>query len=102
MWCRYKWHLPADQDEVIIYIPKKSSSTDVSEVIPLLKGISAAQIQRMHERIVSIIPHLAYAYPGNSLAENRDAFTIAIESLLRKVSRKNLPFHPKLDDDYLS
>lgn len=87
-----------DQDEVIVYIPKKTKSKDASEVMPILKSISPAQIQRMHERIVNLIPHLVYAMPENSILRYKDAFTIAIEKVLRKVSKMNLPFHPKLSN----
>lgn len=88
----YKWHLPANQEDVVVYMPMKNVLRDKGvAVIPLLKTFSPQQIYRMQQRLIDLIPHIMYAMPGNTIQKHKDAFNIAVESVLKITSALKLP-----------
>lgn len=90
----YEWHLPKNQSEYSVFIAEEHIRSGVLSVESVLRRIPATTIKRMRETIVELIPNFVYADPRgvSMLEESTDAFGIAMEGVLERISvqKRNL------------
>ncbi|KAH7299233.1 hypothetical protein KP509_24G001500 [Ceratopteris richardii] len=93
-YLQYGWHLPTKTDSYSVYIDRKEVRAGKS-IEKILNGFSERRILKMRETLITAIPRFVYKVPGNSSANFRDAFDIAIDGVLRliqeKIRKPNLP-----------
>ncbi|KAJ7299583.1 hypothetical protein O6H91_Y202500 [Diphasiastrum complanatum] len=82
---QYKWHLPAEEASYSVFIPKNAVRSGL-KIKDVLMAIPEEQVKRMRGTIIRLIPNIVYAFSGNSFRKNKDAFDIAIDRVLRRVS----------------
>eukprot|EP00250_Pteridium_aquilinum_P012892 c21009_g1_i1 orf=142-1653(+) len=88
-YLQYGWHLPAKSDSYSVFIDRKEVR-DGKRIEDILKGLSSRHIQEMRETLIAAIPRFVYKAPGNSSANFRDAFDIAIDGVLRLTRERRL------------
>nr|XP_024391983.1 xyloglucan galactosyltransferase KATAMARI1 homolog isoform X2 [Physcomitrium patens]PNR42371.1 hypothetical protein PHYPA_017200 [Physcomitrium patens] len=84
---QYTWHLPSDLDTYSVFIPEDCVMNGTCIVKDSLKQITPAQVRKMREKLISMIPNVLYRYPsGTDFAQTvTDAFDLAIEGMRQKV-----------------
>lgn len=85
---QYHWHLPpAEFAEFSVTIPKEEVVFNGLKVVDVLMGIPRAEVRRMREKVMELIPKVTYRKHGSSfgLRAKKDAFDIAIEGTLQRI-----------------
>lgn len=87
---QYMWHFPQDYNAFSVFIPEGCVMNGTCNVRDILKKIKPAEVLRMRENIISMIPSMVYRHPSAVDFSHRDAFDLTIEGMSRKVdSLKN-------------
>ncbi|KAL2901798.1 putative xyloglucan galactosyltransferase GT19 [Bienertia sinuspersici] len=85
---QYQWHLSTTEfDEFSVTIPKEDVVFKGLKVVDVLMGIPKAEVRRMREKVMELIPRIMYRKHGSSLGlrAKKDAFDIAIEGTLQRI-----------------
>ena len=80
---QYKWHLPEDESSYSVFISKDDMRNGTS-IEDVLKSFPTEKVRSMRERVVEMVPRIVYALSGSSLKEEKDAFDVAIDGMMRK------------------
>ena len=67
---------------VFIHRNKVRNGTSIRKI---LEGYSGEDIKRMREMVIDMIPRISYGFPGGELGNDRDAFDVAVEEVLRRI-----------------
>lgn len=92
-YLQYSWHLPANSDSYSVFIHRREVRSG-KRIQEILGGFSERRIQKMRETLIAAIPRFIYTVPGNSSANFRDAFDIAIDGVLN-LTRERLRAAPR-------
>ncbi|WCJ25984.1 Exostosin family protein [Euphorbia peplus] len=88
---QYRWHLPEERyGEFAVFIPKEEVVFKGLRILDVLMGIPRAQVRKMKEKVIEMIPRIVYRKHGSSssLRAQKDAFDIAIEGALEKINSR--------------
>lgn len=88
---QYGWHLPEEKyEEFSVTIPKEDVVFKGLKVFDVLTSIPRAQVRRMREKVLEMIPRVMYRKHGSSLGlrSKKDAFDIAIEGTLERIKSR--------------
>ncbi|XP_016488790.1 putative xyloglucan galactosyltransferase GT19 [Nicotiana tabacum] len=88
---QYGWHLPEEKyEEFSVTIPKEDVVFKGLKVFDVLTSIPRAQVRRMREKVLEMMPRVMYRKHGSSLGlrSKKDAFDIAIEGTLERIKSR--------------
>lgn len=88
---QYGWHLPEDKyEEFSVFIPKDDVVFKGLKILDVLTSIPRAQVSRMRENVLEMLPRIIYRKHGSSLGmrDKKDAFDIAIEGTLQRIQSR--------------
>ncbi|KAI4302591.1 hypothetical protein MLD38_038316 [Melastoma candidum] len=91
-YTQYTWHLPKDYTKYSVFIPEGDIRKKNVSIEERLRQISPEQVKAMREEVINLIPRLIYADPRSKLETLKDAFDVAVQAVINKVTRlrKNL------------
>jgi xyloglucan galactosyltransferase MUR3 len=81
---QYKWYLPRDYTKYSVYIPEDAVRNGTVKIEDVLVAYSAEQIKAMREEIINMIPKFVYTDPRYNVEGIRDAFDIAVDSVIER------------------
>ncbi|KAL8150440.1 hypothetical protein V2J09_020248 [Rumex salicifolius] len=85
---QYPWHLPLDRSKYSVFVDQDEVRRRQVNVVDRLIAISPAQRTEMRRYIVyELLPGLVYADPEAKLNKSEDAFSVAMNSVLERMSR---------------
>eukprot|EP00252_Welwitschia_mirabilis_P019530 TRINITY_DN4537_c0_g2_i1.p1 TRINITY_DN4537_c0_g2~~TRINITY_DN4537_c0_g2_i1.p1 ORF type:complete len:549 (-),score=26.34 TRINITY_DN4537_c0_g2_i1:360-1967(-) len=100
-YAQYIWHLPKNYSTYSVFIPEDDIRKKNISIEQRLLQISAAQVQRMRDEVIKLIPSIVYADPRSKLSNFKDAFDIAVQSMIDKVAKlRNEILEGKEVEDY--
>ncbi|KAK4338279.1 hypothetical protein RND71_042766 [Anisodus tanguticus] len=88
---QYGWHLPEEKyEEFSVSIPKEDVVFKGLKILDVLTSIPRAQVRRMREKVLEMMPRVTYRKHGSSLGlrSKKDAFDIAIEGTLERIKSR--------------
>ncbi|KAL3499534.1 hypothetical protein ACH5RR_038627 [Cinchona calisaya] len=88
---QYKWHLPEEKyEEFSVFIPKEEMVFKGLKILDVLMSIPRAEVRRMREKVLEMIPRVMYRKHGSSigLRSKKDAFDIAIDGTLQRIKSR--------------
>lgn len=76
--------------EFSVYIPKEDVVFGEERILDILLGIPRAQVRRMREKVMELIPRILYRRHGSSLGlrTRKDAFDIAVEGSISRIKSR--------------
>ncbi|KAK4745867.1 hypothetical protein SAY87_012179 [Trapa incisa] len=86
-YTQYTWHLPKDFTKYSVFIPEDDIRKRNVTIEARLKEITLEQVKKMREEVINLIPRLIYADPRSKLETLRDAFDVAVQAVIDKVTR---------------
>ncbi|GMI66411.1 MURUS 3, SHORT ROOT IN SALT MEDIUM 3, KATAMARI 1 [Hibiscus trionum] len=91
-YTQYTWHLPKNYTTYSVFIPEDDIRKRNASIEERLSQISPEQVKIMREAVINLIPSLIYADPRSKLETLRDAFDVAVQAVINKVTklRKNI------------
>ncbi|KAL3647689.1 Xyloglucan galactosyltransferase mur3 [Castilleja foliolosa] len=100
-YTQYTWHLPRNYSLYSVFIPEDDIRRNVS-IEKRLSEISDEKMKEMREMVINLIPQLIYADPRSKLEVFKDAFDVAVEAIINKVTklRKDI-VEGRRDDDFI-
>ncbi|CAK9146946.1 unnamed protein product [Ilex paraguariensis] len=88
---QYGWHLPEEKyEEFSVFIPKEDVVFKGVSIVDVLMNIPRAEVRRMREKVLEMMPRVMYRKHGSSLglSAKKDAFDLAIEGVLKRISSR--------------
>ncbi|KAL5225078.1 hypothetical protein ABZP36_011717 [Zizania latifolia] len=85
-YVQYTWHLPKNHADYSVYISEDDVRNNVS-IEERLRLIPPATVERMRETVISLAPGIVYAQPSSKLGTVKDAFDLAIDAIIDKVTK---------------
>ncbi|PIA50143.1 hypothetical protein AQUCO_01300701v1 [Aquilegia coerulea] len=88
---QFGWHLPEDQyEEFSVFIPKEEVVSKGLQIIDVLLGIPKAQVRRMREKVIELMPRVVYRRHGGSMEWRgvKDAFDLAVEGTIDRIKSR--------------
>lgn len=88
---QYGWHLPEEKyEEFSVSIPKEDVVFKGLSILDVLTSIPRAQVRRMREKVLEMMPRVMYRKHGSSLGlrSKKDAFDIAIQGTLERIKSR--------------
>uniref|UniRef100_A0ACD5UGP0 Uncharacterized protein n=1 Tax=Avena sativa TaxID=4498 RepID=A0ACD5UGP0_AVESA len=88
-YLQYVWHLPKDHARYSVFIPEdqvRAAAGNVSFIEETLSRIPPATVREMQAEVVRLVPGLVYADPRHTLDTVKDAFDLAVQGVLRKLT----------------
>ncbi|KAE8681747.1 Xyloglucan galactosyltransferase KATAMARI1 [Hibiscus syriacus] len=91
-YTQYTWHLPKNYTTYSVFIAEDDIRNRNVSIEERLSQISPEQVKIMREAVINLIPSLIYANPQSKLETLRDAFDVAVQAVINKVTklRKNI------------
>ena len=86
-YTQYTWHLPKNYTTYSVFIPEDDIRKRNVSIEERLSQISPEQVKIMREAVINLIPRLIYADPRSKLETLRDAFDVAVQAVIDKVTR---------------
>ncbi|KAK8289174.1 hypothetical protein V6Z12_D07G174600 [Gossypium hirsutum] len=86
-YTQYIWHLPKSFTTYSVFIPEDDIRKRNISIEERLSQISPEQVKIMRETVINLIPRLIYADPRSKLETLRDAFDVAVQAVIDKVTR---------------
>ncbi|CAI0434633.1 unnamed protein product [Linum tenue] len=86
-YTQYTWHLPKNFSTYSVFIPEDDIRKRNGSIEELLSQIPPEQVQIMRENVINLIPQLIYADPRSKLETLKDAFDVAVQAVIDKVTR---------------
>lgn len=83
-YTQYTWHLPPDPSSYSVLIPKDDVVFGGVTIGDVLGNISRADVARMREHVIGLIPRVVYRKADASDVAFKDAFDVALEGVLRR------------------
>lgn len=88
---QYRWHLPEEKyEEFSVFIQKEEVVFKGVRILDVLMSIPRAEVRRMREQVLEMLPRIIYRKHGSSLGlrTKKDAFDIAIEGTLQRIKAR--------------
>ncbi|OVA02299.1 Exostosin-like [Macleaya cordata] len=85
-YTQYTWHLPRNYSKYSVFIPEDDIRKKNISIEERLLQISAEDVKIMREEVISLIPWLIYADPRSRLETLKDAFDVAVQAIINKVT----------------
>ncbi|XP_009382174.2 xyloglucan galactosyltransferase KATAMARI1 homolog [Musa acuminata AAA Group] len=86
-YIQYTWHLPRNYSTYSVFIPEDDIRKRSVSIEERLKQIPPHVVETMRETVISLIPSLIYADPRSKLETLNDAFDVAVQAIIDKVTR---------------
>ncbi|KAL3517746.1 hypothetical protein ACH5RR_020335 [Cinchona calisaya] len=86
-YTQYTWHLPKNYSKYSVLIPEKDVRNKNVNIEQWLSKISPEQVKEMSEEVIKLIPRMIYADPRSKLETVKDAFDVAVEAVIRRVTK---------------
>ncbi|XP_073042368.1 LOW QUALITY PROTEIN: xyloglucan galactosyltransferase MUR3-like [Primulina eburnea] len=86
-YTQYTWHLPKNYTKYSVFIPEDDVRIKKISLEERLSQISAEQVKEMKDMVINLIPQLIYADPRSDSNAFKDAFDIAVEAIIKKVTK---------------
>ncbi|GMH20437.1 hypothetical protein Nepgr_022278 [Nepenthes gracilis] len=86
-YVQYTWHLPKNYSTYSVFIPEDEVRKRNASIEKRLMQIHPEQVKIMRETVISLIPRLLYANPSSKLETLKDAFDVAVEAVINKVTK---------------
>ncbi|XP_042512972.1 xyloglucan galactosyltransferase MUR3-like [Macadamia integrifolia] len=86
-YTQYTWHLPRNYSKYSVFIPADDIRLRNVSIEERLLQISPEQVKMMREEVISLIPRLTYADPRSKLETLKDAFDVAVQAVIDKVTK---------------
>ncbi|XP_065873785.1 xyloglucan galactosyltransferase MUR3 [Euphorbia lathyris] len=86
-YTQYTWHLPKNYTTYSVFIPEDDIQKSNFTIEERLNQISPEQVKIMRENVIRLIPRLIYADPRSKLETLSDAFDVAVQAVIDKVTR---------------
>lgn len=86
-YTQYTWHLPKNYTKYSVFIPEDDIRKRNLSIEERLLQISPEQVKIMREEVISLIPRLVYADPRSKLETLKDAFDVAVQAVIDKVTK---------------
>ncbi|KAF2307150.1 hypothetical protein GH714_025128 [Hevea brasiliensis] len=86
-YTQYTWHLPKNYTTFSVFIPEDDIRKRNVSIEEVLSKIPPEQVKIMREKVISLIPGLIYADPRSELETLKDAFDVAVQAVIDKVTR---------------
>ncbi|XP_058095027.1 xyloglucan galactosyltransferase MUR3 [Magnolia sinica] len=101
-YTQYTWHLPRNYSTYSVFIPEDDIRKRNVSIEERLSQISPEEVKIMREVVISLIPRLVYADPRSKLETLEDAFDVAVQAIIDKVTklRKDI-IEGRNDDDFV-
>ncbi|KAI3958245.1 hypothetical protein MKW92_050739 [Papaver armeniacum] len=84
-YTQYTRHLPRNFSKYSVFIPEDDVRNNISIEQRLLQ-FSAEDVKTMREEVINLIPGLIYADPRSRLETLKDAFDVAVQAIIDKVT----------------
>ncbi|KAG9145269.1 hypothetical protein Leryth_008227 [Lithospermum erythrorhizon] len=82
---QYEWYLPGEPESYSVFISHEDVRNGLS-INKILEGYSREEVRKMREKVIDIIPKIIYAWNGKGLGNVKDAFDVAVEGFLNRIS----------------
>ncbi|KAK7355608.1 hypothetical protein VNO80_14868 [Phaseolus coccineus] len=101
-YTQYTWHLPKNYTKYSVFIPEDYIRKRNISIEERLSEIPPEQVKIMREEVISLIPRLVYADPRSKLETLKDAFDVAVQAVIDKVTnlRKDI-IEGRTDDGFI-
>ncbi|KAL3753065.1 hypothetical protein ACJRO7_000461 [Eucalyptus globulus] len=86
-YTQYTWHLPKNFTKYSVFIPEDDIRKSNVSIEERLRQIPPEQVKIMREEVINLIPRLIYADPRSKLETLKDAFDVAVQAVIDKVTR---------------
>ncbi|KAL8101969.1 xyloglucan galactosyltransferase MUR3-like [Apium graveolens] len=86
-YTQYTWHLPKNYSRYSVFIPEDEIRAKNVSIEQRLSEIPPEQVMMMREEVINLIPRLIYADPRSKLETLEDAFDVAVQTVINKVSK---------------
>lgn len=86
-YTQYTWHLPRNYSRYSVFIPEDDIRKGNVSIEDRLKQIPPDVVEVMREEVISLIPQLIYADPRSKLEMLKDAFDVAVQAIINKVTK---------------
>lgn len=86
-YTQYTWHLPRNYTKYSVFIPEDDIGKRNVSIEERLKQIPSESIKIMREDVISLIPRIIYADPRSKLETLKDAFDVAVQAVIDKVTK---------------
>ncbi|WCJ38226.1 Exostosin family protein [Euphorbia peplus] len=86
-YTQYTWHLPKNYTTYSVFIPEDDMRKRNFSLEERLNQIPPEQVKAMRENVIRLIPRLIYADPRSKLETLSDAFDVAVQAVIDKVTR---------------
>ncbi|XP_024374807.1 probable xyloglucan galactosyltransferase GT19 [Physcomitrium patens] len=83
---QYMWHFPEDYRTFSVFIHEDCVTNGTCIVRDILKKIKPAEVIKMREKLISMIPNVLYRNPSDVNFPYIDAFDLTIEGMVRKAT----------------
>jgi hypothetical protein len=97
-YTQYRWHLPADHARYSVFVPGDGVRNGTVRVEDVLRRFGRVEVAAMREQVIRMIPGIVYRDPRVPADGFRDAFDIAVDGMIERVSRINRGFPPWEED----
>jgi len=98
-YTQYTWHLPKNYTKYSVFIPEDDIRKRNVSIEERLLQISPEQVKIMREEVISLIPKLVYADPRSKLETLPDAFDVAVQAVIDKVTKLRRDIIEGITDD---
>lgn len=101
-YTQYTWHLPKNYTLYSVFIPEDDIRKRNLSIEERLLQIPPEQVKIMREHVISLIPRLVYADPRSKLETLKDAFDVAVQAVIDKVTnlRKDI-IEGRIDENFI-
>ncbi|XP_042515288.1 xyloglucan galactosyltransferase KATAMARI1 homolog [Macadamia integrifolia] len=86
-YTQYTWHLPRNYSKYSVFISEDDIRKSKVSIEERLLQISPEQVKMMREEVISLIPRLIYGDPRSRLETLKDAFDVAVQAVIDKVTK---------------
>nr|WLG17288.1 MUR3 [Vaccinium corymbosum] len=101
-YTQYTWHLPKNYSKYSVFIPEDDIRKRNITIEQRLSQISPEEVKIMREEVISLIPRLIYADPRSKLETLKDAFDVAVQAVINKVTKMRRDIiDGRTDDDFI-
>ncbi|XP_072975642.1 xyloglucan galactosyltransferase KATAMARI1 homolog [Typha angustifolia] len=86
-YVQYTWHLPKDYTKYSVFISEDEVREGKVRIEEVLQRYSDEEVRAMREEVISMIPRLIYKDPRYKIESEKDAFDVAVEGVIERVSK---------------
>ncbi|PSR86404.1 Xyloglucan galactosyltransferase [Actinidia chinensis var. chinensis] len=86
-YTQYTWHLPKNYSKYSVFIPEDDIRKRIVSKEQRLSQISPEEVKIMREEVISLVLRLIYADLCSKLETLKDAFDVAVQTVINKVTK---------------